>query len=796
MKLKHLTAVLMALGHASVALAAAPFTIQDIRVEGLQRTEPATVFNYLPVKVGDTFTEVQGEEIIKNLYATGFFDDVRVETLGNQVLLTVVERPVISSLNVTGGKTLSNDAIRKNLDAFGLGQSRSFNQATLNQAIAGLQQEYRNRGKNSVSITPEITRLERNRVAVDVKIDEGPTTTITDIEFNGNERYSDRQLRNQMSLSEGGLFTWISKSNRFSDTKFRQDLESINDFYQNNGYFDFRITHVDVAMSEDKKAQTIKVDVHEGQRYRWGKVAIEGDTREVPKAELEKLLTMKEGRWYDRSKMMDSLKTMQDRMGSAGYAFSQIDVRPQANPETGVVDFTLFVVPDRKVYVNRINISGNNKTRDEVVRRELRQMESAPYDVSKIQRSRERVELLGYFDNVQIDAQPVAGTPDQVDLAMSVNERATGSLEVAAGWVQNDGLVLSAGVSQDNLFGTGKSVSARVSNAKVSKQASLSFTDPYFTPDGVSLGYDIYYRSYNPSKSDSNRLGYKTDTYGIGARMGVPVTEYDRVNFGLGVERLGVKLYQNPPQRYQEFVSQNGENNWIVKGNVGWGRNKTDSALWPTRGYSTSVNLDSGLPGGGLQYYSLTHDQKWFFPLSKDFTLMLGGEVGYANSYGKTKKLPFFQNFYGGGLGSVRGYENGSLGPKFKTQYIDNSYSSTSSSYGGNYKAYAGAELLFPLPGIKDQRTVRLSLFADAGSVWDGQTYNALPYSTENPNGTNGAYTGEHKSSFSNELRYSAGAAVTWLSPLGPMKFSYAYPIKKKPEDQIQRFQFQLGTTF
>ena len=796
MKLKHLTAVLMALGHASVALAAAPFTIQDIRVEGLQRTEPATVFNYLPVKVGDTFTDAQGEEIIKNLYATGFFDDVRVETLGNQVLLTVVERPVISSLSVTGGKTLSNDAIRKNLDAFGLGQSRSFNQATLNQAIAGLQQEYRNRGKNSVSITPEITRLERNRVAVDVKIDEGATTTITDIEFNGNERYSDRQLRNQMSLSEGGLFTWISKSNRFSDTKFRQDLERINDFYQNNGYFDFRITDVDVAMSEDKKAQTIKVDVHEGQRYRWGKVAIEGDTREVPKAELEKLLTMKEGRWYDRSKMMDSLKTMQDRMGSAGYAFSQIDVRPQANPETGVVDFTLVVVPDRKVYVNRINISGNNKTRDEVVRRELRQMESAPYDVSKIQRSRERVELLGYFDNVQVDAQPVAGTPDQVDLNMSVNERATGSLEVAAGWVQDDGLVLSAGVSQDNLFGTGKSVSARVSNAKVSKQASLSFTDPYFTPDGVSLGYDIYYRGYNPYKSDNNRLGYKTDTYGIGARMGVPVTEYDRVNFGLGLERLNVKLYDNPPQRYDDFVNQNGEKNWIVKGNVGWGRNKTDSALWPTRGYMTSVNLDAGLPGGDLQYYSLTHDQKWFFPLSKDFTLMLSGEVGYADGYGKTEQLPFFQNFYGGGLGSVRGYESGSLGPKFKTKYTDGTLSSSVSSYGGNYKAYAGAELLFPLPGIKDQRTVRLSLFADAGSVWDGRTYNSAPYSSSNPNGTNGAYAGEHKSTFSNELRYSAGAAVTWLSPLGPMKFSYAYPIKKKPEDQIQRFQFQLGTTF
>lgn len=788
MKLKHLTAALLALGYSTVALAVTPFTIQDIRVEGLQRTEPATVFNYLPIKIGDTFTEVQGEEIIKNLYATGFFDDVRVETLGNQVLLTVVERPVISSLNVTGGKTLSNDAIKKNLSAFGLAQSRSFNQATLNQSIAGLQQEYRNRGKNSTTITPEVTRLERNRVAVDIKIDEGPTTTITDIAFTGNEHFSDRTLRNQMSLSEGGMFTWITKSNRFSEPKFRQDLEAITEFYQNNGYFDFRITDVDVQMSEDKKAQTIHVGVAEGERYRWGDVRIAGDSREVATEDLAKHLKMKKGRWYNRSEMMDSLTAMQNTMGSAGYAFSQIDVRPEPNRDSHEVDFTLVVVPDRKVYVNQINITGNNKTRDEVLRRELRQMEQAPYDVSKIQRSRERIELLGYFDNVQVDAYPVAGTPDQVDLNMSVQERATGSLEVSAGWVQDDGLVLSAGVAQDNLFGTGKSVSARVSNAKVSKVASLSFTDPYFTADGVSLGYDVYYRSYNPNKSDSNRQDYKTDTIGVGARMGVPITEYDRVNFGLGVEHLNVKLYDNPPKRYQDFVDANGEKNWIFKGNIGWGRNKTDSALWPTRGYLTSVNLDAGLPGGDLQYYSLSHDQKWFFPLSKNVTWMVGGEVGYANSYGKTKELPFFESFYGGGLGSVRGYESGTLGPKYKAEYSDKTYSSSTSSYGGNYKAYATTELLFPFPGVKDTRTVRLSLFADAGSVWDGKSYD--------DGNTREIYGGSHKSTFSNELRYSAGAAVTWLSPMGPLKFSYAYPIKKKKEDQIQRFQFQLGTTF
>ncbi|MCP2039994.1 outer membrane protein insertion porin family [Neisseria sp. HSC-16F19] len=796
MKLKHIAATVMALSLSSVALAAAPFTIQDIRVEGLQRTEPSTVFNYLPVKIGDTFTDVHGEEIIKNLYATGFFDDVRVETSGNQVLLTVVERPIISSLTVSGGKTLSNEDIRKNLAGFGLGQSMSFNQATLNQAVAGLQQEYRNRGKNTAVITPEVTRLERNRVAIDIKINEGVTTRITDIEFEGNERYSDSRLRKQMSLSESGLFTWISKSNRFSDTKFREDLERINDFYHNNGYFDFGITDVAVDTSEDQKKQTIKITVHEGERYRWGDVVLDGDSREVPMEELTRLLTMKKGRWYNRSQMMDSLKAIQDRMGSAGYAFSQVDVRPNANPQSGEVDFALLLVPDRKVYVNQINISGNNKTRDEVIRRELRQMESAPYDLGKIQRSKERIELLGYFENVQLDAVPQEGAPDQVDLDVAVKERSTGSLDLAAGWSQDDGLVLSAGVAQDNLFGTGKSASARISNAKVNRVASLSFTDPYFTADGVSLGYDVYYRTYNPYKSNSNQQGYKTTTYGVGTRLGVPVTEYDRVNFGLAVERLGVRLYENPtpPQRYQDFVDLNGANNWIFKGNIGWGRNKTDSALWPTRGYITSVNLDAGLPGG-LQYYSLTHDQKWFFPISKNVTLMLGGELGYADSYGKTKELPFFQSFYGGGLGSVRGYESGTLGPKYKNRSCSDgvcSYDSGASSLGGNYKAYATAELMFPFPGVKDNRTVRLGVFADAGSVWDGKTYNdgALIASGGS------VYQGVHKSTFSNELRYSTGVAVTWLSPMGPMKFSYAYPLKKKKEDQIQRFQFQLGTTF
>ena len=348
-----------------------------------------------------------------------------------------------------------------------------------------------------------------------------------------------------------------------------------------------------------------------------------------------------------------------------------------------------------------------------------------------------------------------------------------------------------------------------MSRSKTSQNASLSFTDPYFTPDGVSLGYDIYGRVYDPRKATSSTQQYKTTSLGGGLRMGVPVTEYDRVNFGLGAENMAVNIYENAPKRYRDFIEEYGSfhntdcvtdangnkstagcsgkfKGWIYKGSIGWGRNKTDSAMWPTRGYITGVNSEIGLPGSKLQYYSLTHNQTWFFPLSKDFTLMLGGEVGYANGYGKTKELPFFENFYGGGLGSVRGYESGTLGPKV---YDDDG---DVISYGGNKKANVSAELLFPMPGVKDARTVRLSAFADAGSVWDGKTYTSADSDFQGKT----PYDGNHTSSFKEELRYSAGMAVTWLSPLGPMKFSYAYPINKKKGDEIQRFQFQLGTTF
>ena len=578
MKLKQIASALMVLGISPLAFA--DFTIQDIRIEGLQRTEPSTVFNYLPVKIGDAYNDGRGGEIIKSLYATGFFDDVRVESADGQLLLTVIERPTIGSLNISGAKILQNDVIKKNLESFGLAQSQYFNQATLNQAVAGLKEEYLGRGKLNIQITPKVTKLSRNRVSIDITIDEGQSAKITDIEFEGNQVYSDRKLMRQMSLTEAGIWTWLTRSNQFNSQKFTQDMEKITDFYQNNGYFDFRILDTDIQTNEDKTKQTIKITVHEGERFRWGKVSIEGDTNEVPKAELEKLLTMKPGKWYERQQMTEVLSAIQNRMGSAGYAYSEISVQPLPNAETKTVDFILHIEPGRKIYVNEIHITGNNKTRDEVVRRELRQMESAPYDTSKLQRSKERVELLGYFDNVQFDAVPLANTPDKVDLNMSLTERSTGSLDLSAGWVQDTGLVMSAGVSQDNLFGTGKSAALRASRSKTTLNGSLSFTDPYFTADGVSLGYDIYGKAFDPRKASTSVKQYKTTTAGGGVRMGIPVTEYDRVNFGLAAEHLTVNTYNKAPKRYVDFIKKYGKTNgadgsfkgWLYKGTVGWGR--------------------------------------------------------------------------------------------------------------------------------------------------------------------------------------------------------------------------------
>ncbi len=771
MKLKLINIALMSLSLSSLAFAQTGFTVKDIRVEGLQRTEPGTVFSYLPIKVGETFDQNKAQQSIKALFATGFFEDIRIETEGNDVIVSVVERPIVAELNISGAKEIKNDQIKKSLEGTGLATSRPFDEALLNRAIVSLKQEYVNRGKYASEIAPTVTKLERNRVAVNLAITEGKSARIKNIEFIGNQAFSNRRLKKEISLTTGGALTWITKSNQYSKQKLAADLEKIKALYQNQGYLEFSLDSTQVELNADKSDIYVTVNITEGKRYKIGEVKFIGDLKNIPEEDLKKLLSVKKGQVFNRSKILADTTAVQQRLGNDGYAFAQVNVIPELHEQEGVADFTLAVESGRKIHVNRINISGNNKTRDEVIRREMRQMEGAVYDNSKINRSKERVELLGYFDGVTVDTPPVANTSDQVDLNINVNERNTGSATLGVGYVQGEGIQFSGSLSQSNIFGSGKAVTLSAATGDASKYVNLSFTDPYFTIDGVSLGYDAYWNVYDPNNVDYSR--YKSETYGVAARLGVPITEHDRINFSLGVENTEITLFEDSPNRYRKFVFDHGESNMTLLGSIGWGRDKRDSALWPTRGYTMNAKIESGLPGGDLEYYRLTHQQTWYFPLTSSFTFMLNGKVGYADSFGDTTELPFFQNFYLGGIGSVRGYDTNSIGPK-----------DTDKDYlGGSRMAVLNAELLFPMPGLKDSRSVRLGLFADAGSLWEKeQVWNRSQNKFEG--------------SFDDGLRYSVGLSLSWISPMGPLKFSYAYPLNKKDGDELQRFQFQMGTTF
>lgn len=762
MKLKLLAAAVLGLTSASMAWAVDPFVIKDIRVEGLQRTEPGTVFNYLPVKVGDTFNDQKANEAIKALFATGFFNDVRIESRDSVVIVAVAERPVVSQLNINGAKEFSKDQLKKALKDNGFAESLIFDQALLDGAVQELKRQYYSRGKYSVEVTPSVTKLERNRVAVTLDINEGVTARIKEIRIVGASAFKQSDLIDQFSLTTGGWLSWVTKDDQYSKQKLTGDLEKLKAFYQNQGYLEFNIDSTQVSISADKQDMFLTVNIHEGKKFTISDIKLAGDLK-VPEADLRKLIQAKAGDTFNNERITESVKSLSDRLGQAGYAFANVNVLPDIDHDKQTVAFTFFVDPGRKTYVRRVNIAGNTKTRDEVIRRELRQLEGAPYGADKIKRSKERVELLGYFEDVNIETPAVPDAADQVDMNISLKERSTGSVSAGIGFVQGEGVQLSANLSQSNIFGSGKYMSLGLSTGKVNKNLSLSFTDPYFTPDGVSLGYDLYNRVYNPDAT--NISAYKTSTIGGAVRFGVPVTEYDRINFSIGAENTKISTYNNSPQRYKDFVNQYGSNNNTLLGTISWGRDTRDSALWPTRGAVIKVGADAGLPGGDLQYYRLTHQQTWFFPLTKTFTLMLNGELGYADGYGKTSRLPFFQNFYMGGLGSVRGYDTSSIGPR-----------DTNGDYlGGTRKAVANAEVLFPFPGMKDNKSVRTSLFFDAGTLWDPTVAG---------------------SSAGDGMRYSAGVALTWLSPIGPMKFSIANPLKKKDNDKVQRFQFQLGTVF
>ena len=758
-KLKALLALFAAL-FAHVALAFEPFVVKDIRVEGVQRTEAGTVFSYLPIKVGDRVDDEKASAAVKALYATGFFRDVRLESENGVLVVIVQERPTISQIDIAGTKEFDKDTLKKALKDIGIAESRIFDRSALERAEQEFKRQYINRGYYAVKVTTTVTPQERNRVAINFTVEEGQPSKIANINIVGASAFPEKTLTNEMQLSTPGWLTWYTKNDQYSKQKLQADLETLRSYYTNRGYLEFAVDSTQVSITPDKQDIYITINITEGPRYTVSDVQLAGELL-LPEAELMRLVQVRPGDVYSREKLTQSTKALSDRLGSDGYAFANVNAVPDIDRVKRTAGFTFFVDPGRRVYIRRINISGNSKTRDEVIRRELRQLEGAWYDAARIERSKVRITRLNFFEDVNIETPAVPGSPDQVDIEVTVTEKSTGNLLAGVGYSSADGIVLSGSISQNNIFGSGNALAFSINSSRVNRAIGLSFTEPYWTTDGVSRTLELYDKNVDPSSLPIAQ--YSSSTFGGAVGFGVPITETDSINFGGRVEHTKVTLFDQSPPSYFQFVKDFGTstNSYILT--AGWSRDSRDSILFPSRGVLQSLFGELALPIGDLTYYKVNYLIQWFTPMPLNTVLMLRGDFGYGGGL-ENKTLPFFKAYYGGGVGSVRGYETASLGP----QDIQGNV------IGGREKIIANAELFFPLPGAKaNDQSVRLSVFTDAGMIRDAGLQPELE-----------------------SFRYSAGVGVAWNSPVGPLKLSYAYPLKKKKGDRIQNFQFQVGTIF
>lgn len=740
----------------SLVLAIEPFVVKDIRVEGIQRIEAGTVFSYLPVKVGDTMTDEKAGQAIRALFGTGFFKDVSIEADGSVLVVALQERPSIAQVEFFGVKEFEKDQLIKSLRQIGLGDGRIFDRSQLDRAEQELKRQYLSRGRYAVVITTTVTPLERNRVAINFNVDEGEVAKIRQISIIGTKAFSEKDLLNQFVLRTPGWMTWWSKHDQYSRPKLSADLETLRSYYLDRGYLEFNIDSTQVTISPDKKDIFISISVTEGAKYTVSDIKVAGELL-LPEAEILKLVTIKPGEVFSRARIAESTKNISDRLGNDGYAFANVNAVPDLDKSKNQAAFTFFIDPGRRVYVRRINIAGNNRTRDEVIRREMRQLEGGWYSADNINRSRTRVDKLGYFNEVNVETPSVAGTTDQVDVNFSVVEKPTGNILLGAGFGSGEGLVLSGSVAQQNIFGSGKYVSVQLNTSKVNTTYGFSYTDPYFTVDGISQGFDIYSKKVDAAAGDLGR--YETATNGIGLRFGVPVTELDTITYGLGYEDTKITTYPDSPLFYQRYVTTFGSENDAIVGSAGWTRDGRDSLIYPTKGTLQRASGEIGLPGASLQYFKVIYQYQRYFPLSRYNTLMLNGELGYGDGY-EDLPLPFFKNFFAGGVNSVRGYKNSTLGPK----------DINGDPLGGSRRIVGNAEFLFPFPGLQNDKSVRLGAFFDAGMIADTYDFDAM--------------------------RYSTGMSLFWSSPMGPLKISVAAPLNAGPLDRKQVFQFTFGGAF
>src|SRR5690625_1758588 len=756
------------------ALAFTPFVVRDIQVQGLQRLDPGTVFGYLPVAVGDEFTEAHASEAIQRLYSSGFFNDVSIDIDDDVLVVVVQERPTIASVSFTGMREFDPKAITKALAQVGFAEGRIFDRSMLERAEFELKQQYLSKGKYGVEVHPVITPLPRNRVGISFDIFEGDLAKIKEINIVGNQDIRSSDLLDEMELTTSGIMTWYTGTDKYSREKLEGDLERIRSYYLNRGYLEFFSEPPQVSISPDRQEIYITITVDEGQPYRVNKVQLAGDLLGL-EDQIQELITVQEGDVFSAEKTNDTVTAITDYLGSLVYGFANVNPHPIIDRDEQRDDLSFYVAPGGRVYVRRIEIGCNVRTRDEVIRREMRQHEAAWYDEDNINLSRDRIDRLGYFSEVDVHTEPVPGSPDQVDLVVDVKERPTGMINLGIGYGTTDKVMLSAGISQDNIFGSGNSLSLQLNTSKIHRTAVLAHTDPYWTKDGVSKTTSLYYRRTKPYDYRWSEGDFQVTSIGLGLSFGVPVTEYDTVFVGGSFERNGLdRLHRKyTPYAYQQFVDEYGKYSNAFIFNLGWDKDTRDSALAPTRGSYTSVSADFSVLD--LKYYMLSAQQQYYLPLGRAMTLAFNGMIDYGRSYGGDKPFPIIKTVYGGGIGTVRGYEGGSLGPRDPR---------TNDFLGGSRRITGNVQLYLPFPGASRDRTLRWFVFADAGRVDNTQSPKCY-YGTE-----------RHRAKDPCGWKYSAGLGLSWDSPLGPLQLSYGRAISAKPGDEKQAFQFQIGTAF
>ena len=749
------------LGAASVTqqvLAFTPFTVTDIRVEGLQRIAPGTVFSYLPVKTGETFDELRSVEAVRALFKTGFFKDVRIEHDQGVLVVVVQERPAISSIEITGNKDIESEPLLNSLKDIGFAEGRVFDRSLLDKVEQELQRQYFSRGKYGVKIVTTVNPLERNRVGINIDVSEGRAARIKKISIVGNKVFNDETLLEDFELSTPTLLSFYTGVDQYSKQKLSGDLETLRSYYLDRGYINFNIDSTQVSITPDKNDIYITINVTEGEQFRVKEVRLAGDLVLDP-PELFPLVGLNPGDVFSRKYVTETVTKISEKLGDQGYAFANVNTIPEVDQDKKEVVVTFFVDPGKRVYVRRINMVGNTRTRDEVLRREMRQMEGGWFSTSAVERSKVRLDRLGFFEEVNVETPTVPGTNDQIDVNYSVTERPSGNLMVGLGFAQSSGVLFNASVTQNNFLGTGKRVGFSFNNSNVNTIYSFNYLNPYYTIDGISRGFGAFYRETDAN--EANLSDYTADTLGGNVSYGIPINEFDSVRLNVEYENLDLNTTAFSSQVVQDFITQNGNQFDTIKVTGGWSHDSRNKAIFPDRGTSQRLTAEFTVPGMDLQFYKLGYEQQTYVPLTKSFTLLLNGEVGYGDGFGDFDNLPFFENYFAGGVRSVRGFKDNTLGPRD---------SLTDDPLGGGFRVVGNVEVLFPPPFFTKSNSFRMSAFLDVGNVY--------------------ASYDDFKAA---DLRYSTGIGATWLSPLGALSFSLAKPLNDEPGDDTQVFQFTIG---